>query len=143
MGQANKPRRGNPVKIKADAKGSCKFCGTNHPYDRSKCPASGQTCLKCGKQGHFAVKCRGDKQASTSAAEKVHHTSGTQRSAEEGDESDDSIFITERVGVVSSNVGRSTFMVPLTFHTEYSPTVTTQLDTGAMAVQCLMQICCV
>ena len=130
-GQANKPRRGNPVKTKADAKGSCKFCGTNHPYDRSKCPASGQTCLKCGKQGHFAVKCRGDKQASTSAAKKVHHTSGTQRSAEEGDESDDSIFITERVGVVSSNVGRSTFMVPLTFHTEYSPTVTTQLDTGA------------
>ena len=130
-GQANKPRRGNPVKTKADAKGSCKFCGTNHPYDRSKCPASGQTCLNCGKQGHFAVKCRGDKQASTSAAKKVHHTSGTQRSAEEGDESDDSIFITERVGVVSSNVGRSTFMVPLTFHTEYSPTVTTQLDTGA------------
>ena len=130
-GQANKPRRGNPVKTNANAKGSCKFCGTIHPYDGSKCPASGQTCLKCGKQGHFAVKCRGDKQASTSAAKKVHHTSGTQRSAEEGDESDDSIFIIERVGVVSSNVGRSTFMVPLTFHTEYSPTVTTQLDTGA------------
>ena len=21
----------------------CKFCGTNHPYDRVKCPASGKT----------------------------------------------------------------------------------------------------
>ena len=35
----------------------CKFCGINHPYERVKCPASGKACLKCGKQGHFAVKC--------------------------------------------------------------------------------------
>ena len=27
---------------KASAK-QCKFCGTNHPYDRAKCPASGKT----------------------------------------------------------------------------------------------------
>ena len=42
-----------------------------------------------------------------------------------------SIFIVERVGVVSSNETRSSFLVPFTFHTEYSPTVTTQLDIGA------------
>lgn len=46
-------------------------------------------------------------------------------------DSDETIFVTERVGVVGSNMGKSSFMVPLTFHTEYSPVITTQLDTGA------------
>lgn len=44
---------------KANLEVPCKFCGTNHSYARAKCPTSGKTCLKCGKQGHFAVKCRG------------------------------------------------------------------------------------
>ena len=35
------------------------------------------------------------------------------------------------LGVVSSNMGKSSFMVPLTFHTEHSPVIRTQLDTGA------------
>ena len=34
--------------------------------------------------------------------------------------SDDSIFVTERVGVVNSNAGRSSFMAPLMFHTGYT-----------------------
>ena len=34
------------------------FCGGNHALDRKLCPASGQTCKKCGKVGHFAVKRR-------------------------------------------------------------------------------------
>ena len=105
-----------------------------------KCPASGKTCLKCGKQGHFAVKCQGEKRAPSASTNKVHQTSATQEDTDEdssmsecgsGTESDDSIFVTERVGVVNSNAGRSSFMVPLRFHTEYTPIVTTQLDTGA------------
>ena len=122
---------------KANAR-QCKFCGTNHPFDRAKCPASGKTCLKCGKQGHFAVKCKEKNRVSSGPANKVHHTSGTPGYAEGGEsacesvsDSDESIFVTERVGVVSSNMGKSSFMVPLTFHTEYSPVIRTQLDTGA------------
>ncbi|PFX22030.1 Retrovirus-related Pol polyprotein [Stylophora pistillata] len=37
----------------------CRFCGGKHALDRKLCPASGQTWIKCGKVGHFSVKCRG------------------------------------------------------------------------------------
>ena len=36
----------------------CKFCGRKHVKDKSKCPAYGQTCRKCGDKNHFAVKCK-------------------------------------------------------------------------------------
>ena len=49
----------------------CKFCGINYPYDRAKCPAPGKTCLKCGKQGHFAVKCEEKSRLSSGPANKV------------------------------------------------------------------------
>ena len=131
-GSSNGNLRGRNKSGKEKPSGLCKFCGTEHPYDRAKCPASGKTCHKCGKQGHFAVKCHVKRQSPSKPDKKVHQTSGApQRFAEDSDESDDSIFIVERVGVVSSNETRSSFMVPFTFHTEYSPTVTTQLDTGA------------
>ena len=78
------------------------------------------------------MKCHVKRQSPSKPDKKVHQTSGAhQRFAEDSDESDDSIFIVERVGVVSSNETRSSFMVPFNFHTEYNPTVTTQLDTGA------------
>ena len=108
----------------------CKFCGTNHPYDRAKCPASVITCLQCAKQGHFAVKCQEKNRVSSGPANKVHHISGAPGYAEGGEsacesvsDSDESVFVTERVGVVSSNMGKSSFMVPLTFHTEHSPVI--------------------
>ena len=117
----------------------CKFCGIKHPYHRAKCPASGKTCLKCGKQGHFAVKCKEKTLVSSGPANKVHHTLKAPGYAEGGEsacksvsDSDESIFVTERVGVVSSNMGKSSFMVPLTFHTEYSPVNRTQLAMGAI-----------
>ena len=71
---------------------------------------------------------------SSGPANKVHHISGVPGYAEGGESvsySDESVFVTERVGVVSSNIGKSSFMVPLTFHTEHSPVIRTQLDTGA------------
>ena len=51
-GHESKPSKQDKTNAK-----QCKFCGTNHIYERAKCPASGKTCLKCGKQGHFAIKC--------------------------------------------------------------------------------------
>ena len=131
-GSSNGNLRGRNKSGKEKPSGLCKFCGTEHPYDRAKCPASGKTCHKCGKQGHFAVKCHVKRQSSSKPDNKVHQTSGAhQRFTEHSDEADDSIFILERVGLVSSNVTRSSFMVRFTFHIEYSPTVKTQLDTGA------------
>ena len=128
---------GHESKQSQHEKTSAKQC-TNHPYDRAKCPASGKTCFKCGKQGHFAAKCQENNRVSSGPANKVHHTSATPGYAEGSEsacesvaDSDESIFVTERFGVVSSNMAKSSFMVPLTFHTEYSHVITTQLDTGA------------
>ena len=92
------------------------------------------------------MKCHVKRQSPSKPDNKVHQTSGAhQRFTEDSDEADDSISILERVGLVSSNVTRSSFMVPFTFHTEYSPTVTTQLDTGAtcsaMSYKDLLNIC--
>ena len=42
----------------------CKFCGRKHVPDRSKCPAYGQQCNKCGKSNHFAAKCTGGSHSS-------------------------------------------------------------------------------
>ena len=71
-------------------------------------------------------------------ANKVHHTSttpgyeeGGKSACESASDSDESIFATECVGVVSSNMGKTSFMVPLTFHSENSPIIITQLDSGA------------
>ena len=45
----------------------CLFCGGTHALEKRLCPASGQKCKKCRKEGHFAVKCR-----SKSENAKVH-----------------------------------------------------------------------
>lgn len=36
----------------------CKFCGKTHERSKQKCPAFGKKCKKCGKENHFAVKCK-------------------------------------------------------------------------------------
>ena len=39
----------------------CKFCGRRHVRDKTKWPAYGHQCTKCGRNNHFAVKSRGGK----------------------------------------------------------------------------------
>lgn len=39
----------------------CKFWGWRHVRDKTKCPAYGHQCTKCGRNSHFAVMCRGGK----------------------------------------------------------------------------------
>ena len=51
--------RGRYKSGKEKPSGLCKFCGPERTYDR----ASGKTCQKCGKQGHFAVKCHVKRQS--------------------------------------------------------------------------------
>ena len=36
----------------------CKFCGFNHELSRDKCPATGKSCPKCGKNNHFSRMCK-------------------------------------------------------------------------------------
>ncbi len=37
---------------------TCKYCGKQHERVKEKCPAYGKKCAKCGKENHFAAKCR-------------------------------------------------------------------------------------
>lgn len=47
----------------------CRNCGIrSHKY--GVCPAKGKSCMKCGKEGHFARMCR-QRQASSIAAVKI------------------------------------------------------------------------
>ena len=47
---------GQPSKQKPKDGLNCQYCGGSH--GQGKCPASGTTCGKCGKQNHFAKVCR-------------------------------------------------------------------------------------
>ncbi|XP_071750250.1 uncharacterized protein [Lepeophtheirus salmonis] len=38
-------------------RGNCKFCGRSHVFQKTKCPAFGKECSRCGKMGHFRVCC--------------------------------------------------------------------------------------
>ncbi|XP_055883579.1 uncharacterized protein K02A2.6-like [Biomphalaria glabrata] len=35
----------------------CRFCGRHHAFNKTACPAWGQTCKRCGERNHFARKC--------------------------------------------------------------------------------------
>lgn len=37
---------------------NCNFCGNLHEKNKNKCPAYGKKCKKCGKENHFAAKCK-------------------------------------------------------------------------------------
>ncbi|CAI5678464.1 unnamed protein product [Oreochromis niloticus] len=50
---------------------SCRFCGRAHERLKSKCPAYGKKCKKCGKENHFAIACR-SKSRQSENGKKVH-----------------------------------------------------------------------
>ena len=39
-------------------KRTCYFCGRRESHAKTRCPAYGKTCNKCGKQNHFVKVCR-------------------------------------------------------------------------------------
>lgn len=70
---------------------SCKFCGKTHERNKLKCPAYGKSCKKCGKENHFAVKCRSTLEK-IKTTRKVHHV--TDQDSEE--EYEDVMSVTTR-----------------------------------------------
>ena len=107
----NKRRKTPPPKLPSPNKGppklkECLFCGGKHALERKLCPASGQKCKKCGKQGHFAVKCHGNSEGA-----KVH--------------------MVEEEFYIHSFGGQDQALVSLTVND--SASVTFQIDTGSTA----------
>ena len=45
------------------AQQDCKFCGGHHQFVKSKYPAYGKSCSKCGGRNHLAKVCKGKKSA--------------------------------------------------------------------------------
>ncbi|PIK35966.1 hypothetical protein BSL78_27203 [Apostichopus japonicus] len=37
---------------------NCQYCGRSHQRKKEECPAWGKGCTQCGKENHFAKKCR-------------------------------------------------------------------------------------
>ena len=78
----------------------CKFCGKSHERSKQKCPAYGKTCKKCGKENHFAAKCKASQQPREREQRKkqVHHVA-----EHESDEFDEILCVTaEEIETVSS-----------------------------------------
>ena len=112
MRQKRKPKRGKgsdrkpPSKVPPKLK-KCLFFGDTHALERKLCPASGHKCKKCGKEGHFAVKCR-----SKSEDAKVH-------------------MVEQEVFYIQSISGKDRALVSLTLN--HLASVTFQIDTGSSA----------
>lgn len=66
---------------------SCKFCGNTHERDKNKCPAFGKRCKKCGKENHFAVRCK--TKQDKDKGKRVHHVT-----EQDGEEYEDIMSIT-------------------------------------------------
>ena len=115
----------------------CKYCGGKHEPARTKCPAYGKTCGKCGKANHFHTVClqvkAGTKQISV-----------VQESESEVSESEEKFFAVEQVGTVNHNC-KGQFFVPLSFnHKHGSTNIDCQLDTGATCnVISLRDVCAI
>ena len=105
---------------------NCKFCGSKHVNDRNRCPASGKTCMKCEKKGHFAKMC-------TSTRRRVNQISTV---SEEEEEMDQDGYTTEESFAVSVQaVGdpkKVRLMINLTVSNNHrTSTLRANVDTGA------------
>ncbi|KAK5853431.1 hypothetical protein PBY51_007214 [Eleginops maclovinus] len=92
-------QRPGHFKHQAD-KVDCTFCGKSHERSKQKCPAYGKTCKKCGKENHFAAKCKASQQPREWEQRKkqVHNVA-----EQESDEFDEILCVTEeKIETVSS-----------------------------------------
>lgn len=50
--------QGAQYQRKGNSTEECKFCGKMHEKRKQKCPAFRKKCAKCGRENHFAAKCK-------------------------------------------------------------------------------------
>ena len=95
----------------------CKYCGGQHEWINTKCPAYAKSCRKCGKYNHFQFVCQ--------------QTQPTVHQLNEDSDPEESLYYVEWVGTVQHH-NKKQFFVPLRFRDESGETVVQcQLDTGA------------
>eukprot|EP00914_Ancora_sagittata_P015152 GHVO01029710.1.p1 GENE.GHVO01029710.1~~GHVO01029710.1.p1 ORF type:complete len:1206 (-),score=132.44 GHVO01029710.1:398-4015(-) len=54
-------------KPQIQSKKTCRYCGRDHPFEKSKCPAFGKTCRACEGKNHFQKMCKSSKTKSVRA----------------------------------------------------------------------------
>ena len=107
----------------------CKFCGRRHIRDKTKCPAYGHQCTKCGRNNHFALKCRGGKM--------LYDRSGVHQNLHYVDDFDQSSLEEYTIDVIThhitavENVKSCPKQLFTTVTVNDSKDVTFQLDCGA------------
>ncbi|GFR94448.1 retrovirus-related Pol polyprotein from [Elysia marginata] len=67
--QPSRPSKVRPTSAQA----KCKFSGGQHQFLKSKCPAYGKVCSKCGGRNHFAKVCKKTQKKPHKAAPKVRN----------------------------------------------------------------------
>ena len=60
----------------------CRFCGKSHERNKQKCPAYGKKCKKCGKDNHFATKCKTSQQTAEKKRRQVHNVAECESDSE-------------------------------------------------------------
>ena len=126
--QKQRPRKAKPAHGGSQSLGKtppktplvrqCKWCNLEHEMERSKCPAIGKTCGKCGKENHFSAACR-------TKGSRIHQLD------DDIDDSDDSVFAIRRINS-NYHPDKQQFMINMKFNAKgTSSSVATQLDTGA------------
>ena len=54
----HKTRHTSTKHANSQSTSTCKYCGRKHEYNKTKCPAFGKECRKCGKPNHFEGMCK-------------------------------------------------------------------------------------
>lgn len=84
----------------------CNFCGITHEKTKLKCPAFGKKCKKCGKENHFAVKCK-TKHDKTRKSKPIHTVSESSGSFEDIMTITEMCVITETINQVKEAHSKS------------------------------------
>lgn len=122
----------------------CRYCEKSHEADKMHCPAFGKKCASCGKQNHFAAKCRasgsskekGKKKSHGSSRQKyirhVHmHTDSEASDCDSSDESVLSVSLEGDVNTVDTSKGSPYETKIYANFSVKGQHVKIQLDTGA------------
>ena len=75
---------------KKKTSGTCRYCGTEHKFQKELCPAWGKECTACGRKNHFEKCCKSKKKGKRKkkGSKKIHKVEGDSESSSESSDED-------------------------------------------------------